>query len=123
MSLDVYLTTPREGENCQHCDGTGKTGTSSEHFSRSVTHNLTAMAREAGIYAPLWRPDEIGITKAAQLVEPLTAGLALLRSDPERFRRFNNAHGWGVYEGLVRFVSEYLAACREHPDADVRASR
>ena len=44
MSLDVYLT-----------DAEGR-----EVFSANITHNLGAMAKEAGIYMHLWRPDELG---------------------------------------------------------------
>lgn len=96
---------------------------SNELYWRNITHNLSAMAREAGVYEPLWRPDEIGISKAAQLVEPLKAGLEKLRSEPDRFKALNPKNGWGDYEGLVNFVADYLAACERHPDAEVRVSR
>ena len=33
-------------------------------YSANITHNLGKMAEEAGIYKHLWRPEEIGITKA-----------------------------------------------------------
>ncbi len=94
-----------------------------EVYSANITHNLNGMAAEAGIYEPLWRPDEIGITKAAQLIEPLRAGLSLLRATPERFKAFNPSNGWGDYYGLVEFVSSYLRACEEYPDAEVSVSR
>lgn len=81
------------------------------------------MAGEAGIYYALWRPDEIGITTAAQLIQPLKAGLAKLDSDPERFEKLNPSNGWGSYERLVSFVRDYLRACEETPDAKVYASR
>ena len=89
-------------------------------YSANITHNLNKMAAEANIYKHLWHPDEIGVTHARQLIEPLEVGLALLRSDPDRFRKFNPVNGWGNYEGLVSFVRDYLAACREYPDAMVR---
>jgi len=92
-------------------------------YEANITHNLAGMAAQAGIYMHLWRPDEMGITKAKQLIEPLTEGLALLESDPEGFRALNPANGWGDYEGLVRFVSNYLKACKSYPDATVRVSR
>lgn len=92
-------------------------------FQQNITHNLNTMAKEAGIYMHLWRPGEIGITKARQLVNPLRVGLETLRSDPTRFRVHNPENGWGNYEGLVRFVEEYLNACEKYPEARVEVSR
>jgi hypothetical protein len=92
-------------------------------FDYNITHNLGEMADAACIYYHLWRPDEIGITKADQLIEPLRAGLALLRSNPEIFKKYNPENGWGDYEGFVRFVEAYLEACKQYPEAEVRASR
>lgn len=94
-----------------------------EIYSSNITHNLGRMAGEAGIYKELWRPEEIGITTAAQLVAPLAAGLDRLKNDPEKYKRLNPENGWGTYEGLVNFVSDYLAACRESPDAVVSVWR
>jgi len=94
-----------------------------EVYSRNITHNLNKMADAAGIYKHLWRPDEIGITKAAQLIEPLRAGLELLRAEPERFIPLEPENKWGTYDGLVNFVTEYLDACIKSPDADVEVSR
>lgn len=89
----------------------------------NITHNLGKMANEAGIYKHLWRPEEINISKAGQLIEPLQVGLELLRSDPERFRKLNPSNGWGTYEGLVEFVEKYLKACQEYPDTDIETWR
>lgn len=146
MSLDVYLTGVASSDNGSgiFVRRNGRTeeitrqewdtafpdrepvvvaGTYSNDFSANITHNLNTMAAAAGIYHHLWRPDEIGITKAGELIEPLTEGLALLKSDPERFRVFNPENGWGSYDGLVDFVSEYLDACLRNPDALVSVSR
>jgi hypothetical protein len=106
VSLDVSLTETRP------C----------EIFWRNITHNLNKMAHAAGIYEALWSPEEIGITKAKQLIEPLTEALELLRSDPEKFKVFNPENGWGNYENLKEFVLDYLNACIENPDADVSVS-
>jgi hypothetical protein len=92
-------------------------------YSANITHNLSRMAGAAGIYEHLWRPEEIGVTHAAQLIEPLAAGLELLRSDPPRFQAFNSPNGWGLYENFVPFVERYLDACRCYPTASVHASR
>lgn len=92
-------------------------------YSGNITHNLNSMASEAGIYKHLWRPEELGIERAEQLIEPLKEGLALLNSYPERFKVHNPENGWGNYEGLCRFVAEYLNACIRFPRAYVRVSR
>jgi len=92
-------------------------------YQANITHNLNKMAGEAGIYQALWRPEEIGITKAAQLIDPLRDGLALLESDPERFKALNPSNGWGSYESLVEFVRKYLAACEKYPQARIKVSR
>lgn len=92
-------------------------------FEANITHNLNTMAGEAGIYEYLWRPEEVGITHAAQLVKPLSEGLGRLIAEPDRFRRFNPSNGWGTYEGLLDFVSRYLAACQEWGAAKVRVRR
>jgi hypothetical protein len=107
MSLDVYLMRTQP----------------TEVYWANITHNLGAMASEAGIYEHLWRPDEIGITKASELIEPLRAGLVLMKSDPPRFKAHNAKNGWGLYEHFVPFVEKYLAACEEFPDADISISR
>lgn len=94
--------------------------TSDEVYSANITHNLTHMADDAGIYDVIWHPDKAGITKASQLVKPLSKGLRLLNSDPDRFRKFNSPNGWGDYEALMSFVEQYLLACIKYPEADVK---
>jgi hypothetical protein len=94
-----------------------------EVFDANITHNLNKMAQEAGIYKHLWHPDQVGISKAEQLIGPLEEGLAVLKADPTRFKAFDAPNGWGKYELFIPFVEKYLAACREYPDAEVHASR
>ena len=92
-------------------------------FESNITHNLNKMAEQAGIYQHLWRPEEIDIRTARQLIDPLREGLHLLKSDPERFKALNPDNGWGSYGGLVEFVEKYLDACYQYPDASVETSR
>lgn len=92
-------------------------------YKANITHNLGKMAAEAGIYQALWRPEEEGYYTASDLIEPLTKGLALLTSEPERFKAFNAPNGWGMYEHFVPFVAQYLAACVANPNARVDANR
>ena len=94
-----------------------------EVFDYNITHNLGEMAKAAGIYMELWRPEEIGIIKARQLVEPLKEGLHRLKSNPNKYKEFNPENGWGDYDGLVEFISSYFDACYEYPDSDVEVWR
>lgn len=96
---------------------------SDEVYWVNITYNLNRMAKEAGIYRHLWRPDELNITQAADLIVPLRVGLKTLEDDPSRFEKFNPENGWGDYDGLVRFVREYLEACEKYPQAEIRVSR
>lgn len=107
MSLDVYLTVIKP----------------TEIYSANITHNLRRMAAAAGLCEPLWRPEEIGITKASQLLEPLRKGLERLKADPDYYRTFNPENGWGSYEGLVKFVENYMEACGLNQDADIEVNR
>jgi hypothetical protein len=107
MSLDVWLE-----------DEAGV-----ELYSRNITHNLCEMADQAGIYKCLWRPEEIGITHARQLIDPLDSGVALLATQKARFEKFNSPNGWGMWEHFLPFCADYLQACRDHPDALIRVSR
>ena len=93
-----------------------------EVYSANITHNLAAMAKEAGIYMHLWRPEDIGLAIAGELIEPLRAGLELMKADPPRFEKHNAPNGWGLYKYFVPFVERYLAACEEMPWATIRVS-
>ena len=107
MSLDVWLTNEQ----------------SVEVFDGNITHNLTKMAKEAGIYFALWRPEEVFIEKAWELVHPLSKGFRTLCSDPEHFRTLNPTNGWGTYDHFIEFVGNYLLACIAFPDADINVNR
>ena len=94
-----------------------------EVFTANVTHNLAEMADEAKIYKHLWRPEELGIKFASELIAPLGKGLQRLKNSPEEFKKFNPTNGWGNYEGLISFVERYLEACIQYPDALIDISR
>lgn len=102
MSLDFYLE--KDGERV---------------FSSNITHNLNKMAEAAGIYKHLWHPEDIGVTKARDLIVGLQAGAKELMEKPTYFETFNSPNGWGLYIHFLPFVARILEACIEHPDADV----
>ena len=115
MSLDVYLYI--------EVDTGGREKRTIYLFDANITHNLITMADKAGIYKHLWRPEEINIKHAGELIEPLEKGLALMKSDPERFIKFNSPNGWGTYKDFVPWIEKYLDACKENPKALIRISR
>lgn len=112
MSLDVYLL--KRCKECKHEE---------ENYSSNITHNLTRMADAAGIYEALWRPEEIGITEAHQLIEPLTKAVADMKANPEKYKEFNATNGWGTYEQFIPWIEQYLTACIEYPNSIVEVSR
>lgn len=125
MSLDVYLIGPAQEveETCYCCGHTKKMMRVEEYYTSNITHNLGKMAAGAGIYVHLWRPEELGITKAEQLIKPLEEGLADLKARPEFFKKLDAPNGWGKYEHLVSFVADYLQSCKAHPEAEISVSR
>lgn len=125
MSLDVCLEREltTEAIRCPVYDHGHKAGEKIELYTANITHNLNKMAEAAGIYKHLWRPEEIGISRAVQLVEPLREGLARLRADPAGFEQYNAPNGWGMYKHFVPFVEVLLDACERYPDALVSVSR
>lgn len=92
-------------------------------FSANITHNLNRMADEAGIYKHLWRPEELGVVYASELIADLKIGLRTLKEAPHYFKQFNPANGWGNYDLLVSFVEAYLNACETYPTAKIGVSR
>jgi len=92
-------------------------------YESNITHNLNKMAEAAGIYMELWRPEEIGVKKAEQLIEPLRIGIAKLGADPEFYKTFNAANGWGTYVYFFPFVVNYWTACVKYPIAKIEVSR
>jgi hypothetical protein len=92
-------------------------------FSANITHNLVRMAEAAGIYQACWRPEEVGATKAKDIIPALETGLTALKADPAHFQQLNSENGWGMYENFVPWVERYLAACEANPDATIRVSR
>jgi hypothetical protein len=107
MRLDIYLTAIRP----------------TQVYWDQITHNLGKMASAAGLYEVLWRPEELKITLAGDLIPLLEHGLLTLKASPEQFKVYNPENGWGSYDNLIVFVETYLEACRDNPDAEIRVSR
>jgi len=125
MSLDVYLTgeTTTEPCRCSQCGNEHTHQVTETFFNANITHNLNVMAEAAGIYKACWRPEEIGVTKARQLIPLLREGIAKMKANRAHFETFNASNGWGLYEHFVPWLEKYLIACEDHPAADVSVSR
>lgn len=113
MSLDIFLRT----DKCSHC------GHYDEVFEINFTHNLVPMAKAAGVYEIIWRPDENNILKTKQIIEQLRIGIDRLKSNPESFKRLNPPNKWGTYDSFLVGLEEYLAVCIKLPDANISVSR
>jgi len=111
MSLDFTLVDPTA------------TYDSEDLFWKNITHNLGKMAQKAGIYEMLWRPEELGVTKAKEIIESLEIGLNDMIKRPEYYKQFDSPNGWGTYSHFVPFVSDVLNACKEYPEAIIEISR
>lgn len=120
MSLDVCLSLKR---HISYDDRMTWVEDYEVVYTDNITHNLNKMAEKALIYKALWRPEEISITKASELIDILQEGYYFLTLCPDRFKKLNPENGWGNYEGLVKFVSRYLEACRNYPEAIIIVSR
>ena len=107
MSLDVSLTALVE----------------SSVFNRNITHNLSKMAHAAGLYEAIWRPEEINVYKASDLVPIIEAGLRNLINNKDELVKLSPKNGWGSYECLLDFVQEYLENCRIYPESKINVWR
>ena len=125
MSLDVYIYGPESQEKCQcpHCDNLHSHAVKEEFFTDNITHNLGKMAQAVDLYKPLWRPEEIGVTTAGQLIPLLEVGMDRLAKEVDELEKLNPPNGWGDHRGLLDFVVRYLSACREYPNATITVSR
>jgi hypothetical protein len=102
-------------------------------YSDNITHNLGIMASavvldsgmnpELTLYDVLWRPDENGFCRALDIIDYLDQALDIMERDCDRLRELNPDNGWGSYDGLVKFVREYLAACQANPRATIEVCR
>lgn len=92
-------------------------------FDANITHNLNEMAKAAGIYEACWKPEEIGVTKASDIIPILERGFKDMKARPEYYKQFDSPNGWGLYIHFLRWVRSYLNACKKYPNAIIEVSR
>lgn len=111
MSLDFSIE-----NKCEHCGNR-------DGNSFNITHNLGKMAKAAGIYECLWRPEENGFDTAEQVTPILQKGLDDLKNFPDTFSSFDSDNGWGTYKDFVPWVERVLDCCKRNPKSKIRSCR
>lgn len=110
MSYWVSLTKKLTDEEIQD-------GEDDEVYSESITTNLFKMACQAGVDKYIFEDDNSEKLTGKDAIDGLTKGLAVLIEKPDHFRQFDAKPGWGRYENILEFVTKYLKACTNYPDA------
>lgn len=96
-----------------------------EFWHGNITHNLREMAEEClsfegyyNLYDLLWRNTQEPFTEnyINAYIAHLSYCLYVLKNDPEHFKKFNPANGWGDYEQLCEFVEEFIRALMDMPE-------
>lgn len=87
-------------------------------FEANFTHNVSRMADQAGLYEPIWNADENCVC-ASDLIEPLTTGIAMMKAETERFKKFDAPNKWGTYDQFLPWLERLLEACTDYPDAKI----
>lgn len=125
MSLDIYLY----DNKTLTCDCGKVHDLDSENeslvFNCNITHNLNKMANAESevFYKTIWRPEEIGVKLAGQMIPVLKFGIGHLKSKPNYFKQFDSPNGWGNYDCFVPWLERLLSACEQYPNATIEISR
>lgn len=100
-----------------------------ECWSANITHNLGEMASHIPVgnttlYMACWRPEEIGIKTAGELLPLLIEGLHYTIDHRKELERFNPDNGWGDYNRFIKFLLNYKQACEDNdPECEIEVSR
>lgn len=82
----------------------------------NITSNLIDMAKESDLYECIWHPEVLGPV-AGHIIQAVELGLKKLKSDPDKYKKFNSKNNWGTYKDFVPFVEGYLESLKEYPNA------
>jgi hypothetical protein len=92
-------------------------------FRKSVTHNLVPMAKACGCYTYVWRPEEVGIHFAYQMLHMLRSAIKYASSNPKILSEHNPYNDWGNYDVFLMFLQDYLKGCERYPATRIHISR
>ena len=88
----------------------------------NITHNLTTMAKEAGVYSALWHPSNLDIKTAFDLLPYIVSALQNLHAKPNYYKSFESGTGWGTYDQFVRMLEKLESFCINNLDAKLEVS-
>ena len=121
MGLNIYFL-DKDGEDVEI-----------ESYLR-ITHNLNNVVSELGLllglpyYEVIWIPDELFGLKNGKVPVSLVLGvLPNLIKDLLEFEYcltdYLPSNGYGTFEGLIRFLCNYLKECYTHQEAYIYCCR
>ena len=60
--------------------------------------------------------------RAEVAIPLLSAAVEAMEADPDRFKAWSPANGWGSYDGALRYLKGILSSCQCHPWATIEVS-
>lgn len=88
-----------------------------EVWHGNITHNMGKMAKQVSVsvytlYQLLWRPEETDLVPdghpTQRYLDCLNIALEKLKAGKDKLLVYNPSNGWGNYDLLLQFASEYL---------------
>jgi hypothetical protein len=122
MSLDIYLYKSKVQDFPDEEDWSDFKK-ENELYWANITHNLGKMAEEAGFYRALWRPEEIGITKAIDLFPYIEKGIKKMIDNPSYYEQFDSPNGWGLYKHFLPWLVKLREQLLKYPESYIYISR
>jgi len=113
MSLTVYLYNEVQGIRVGEFE-------KKYMFAANINNFIAAtIAKEAGIFNVLWHPRRNGFQYGRQIIDLLQAGLDHMQKNPEVYYAIDEKHGWGLSSEFLKWVNEYIEACKKYPDCKI----
>jgi len=85
-----------------------------------MTHNVSGMWREAGIYEALYESEG---KRVKEILPALKIGLGDMLNRPEAYKKYEPSNGWGTYRDAVRFLVDIIQNFGEYPEGVIKVSR
>lgn len=86
----------------------------------NITHNVSNMWREAGIYDLLYNSEDV---LAKDIIEGLETGYLDMKNRPAHYSQFNSDNGWGTYPDALDFLKRVISDCYEFPESTIYISK